>query len=132
MPKTIAMILTRTSVRTVEPLKGAVLAASLVLTACGKSTPDHLDNHVRGEGVQQSLVTQKMQGATSFAEPPRYVRLSDLAADIREAGHACESVRSYELERRMNGVSVYKVDCLEYSYQLTVMNGTGQIGRLGH
>jgi hypothetical protein len=114
-------------------IKGAVLAASLVLTACGKSTPDHLDNHVRGEGAHQSLVTQKMQGATSFAEPPRYVRLSDLAADIREAGHGCESVRSYaELERRANGVSVYKVDCLEYSYELTVIDGTGRIRRLGH
>ena len=114
-------------------IKSAALAASLILTACGKSTPNHLDNHVRGDGVHQSLVTQKMQGARSFAEPPRYVRLSDLAADIREAGHACESVRSYaELERRANGVSVYKVDCLEYSYELTVKNGTGRIRRLGH
>jgi hypothetical protein len=112
-------------------IKSAVLAASLALTACGKPTREPLDNHSRSEGVHGSLVTQKVQGAASFAEPPRYVRLSDLAADIREAGHACESVRSYaELGQRGKGVSVYKVDCLEYSYELTVTDGTGQIRRL--
>lgn len=111
--------------------KNAVIAASFVLAACGKSIPQHRGGDVRSEGADKSLVTRKVQGAASFAEPPRYVRLSDLAADIREAGHGCESVKSYaELERKASGVIVYRVDCLEYSYELTVFNGTGQIRRL--
>lgn len=112
-------------------IMSAVLAASLVLIACGKSPPDDLDDSVRPEHVQENFVTGKVEGAASFAEPPRYLRLNDLAADIREAGHGCESIRTYAaLERPAKGTGVYKVDCLEYSYELTITNGRGQIRRL--
>ncbi len=63
-------------------------------------------------------------------EPQRYFRLTDLAAAIRKAGHPCEVVRSYKkIAQSVEGGSVYKVDCLEYSFRLTMLNGQSQLER---
>jgi hypothetical protein len=61
-------------------------------------------------------------------EPHRYLRLSDLAAAIRQAGHSCQKVRSYKSVQNGEG-TVYKIDCLAYSYRLTVTNGQSDIER---
>jgi hypothetical protein len=80
--------------------------------------------------VQRSRTAAGVQETTSLMEPHRYIRLGDLASALRKAGHACETVRSYnQLDQNLEGTAVYKVDCLEYSYRLTVKNGRGRVDR---
>ncbi len=72
------------------------------------------------------------QQSPSLMEPHRYLRLNDLAAAIRQARYPCEKVRTYSsVEQNGGPTSVYKVDCLEYSYRLTVTNGRSRIERCG-
>jgi hypothetical protein len=55
---------------------------------------------------------------------------SELAAAIREAGYGCETVRVFDqLELDGRRLDVHKVDCLEYSYQVTFRNGGSHIKR---
>ena len=50
---------------------------------------------------------------------------------MRNAGHACEAVRTYnQIEQNDKGSAVYKIDCLAYSYRLTINNGQSRIERL--
>ena len=58
------------------------------------------------------------------------MRLSDLAGAIRASGHGCEAIRTYKLIEQKDEVSsVYKIDCLEYSFRLTIINGQSRIER---
>ena len=93
----------------------AALALILVLAGCDRPGP-----------TPRAL----QPDATELVEPYRYVRLSDLAGAIRASGHGCELVRTYKLiEEKDDGSAVYKIDCLEYSFRLTLINGQSRIER---
>jgi hypothetical protein len=94
-----------------------------MLAACDKPGSTTDIDQVPPQAVQPS--------DTALVRPERYLRLGDLAGAIRKAGHACEVVRAYKLiERKDKGGDVYKIDCLEYSYRLTISNGQSHIERL--
>ena len=72
-----------------------------------------------------------------LVEPLRSVSLSELAAAVRQAGYGCETIRIFDqLELDGKRLDIHKVDCLEYSYQVTfgrngetrVTRWTGMIG----
>lgn len=65
---------------------------------------------------------------TGLVDPQRYLRLTDLAAAIRTAGFPCEVVKAYKkiAQSGPNG-AVYKIDCLEYSFRLTILNGQSRL-----
>ena len=66
----------------------------------------------------------------TLVEPWRTVSLTELAAAVREAGYGCETVRFFDqLELDGKRLDVHKVDCLEYSYQVTFGNGRSHVER---
>ena len=98
------------------------LAITLMLVACDRPGPTTNIDQVPPQALQES--------ASALVEPHRYSRLSDLAGAIRRAGLPCEVVRTYkQIEQNDNGSAVYKIDCLEYSYRLTINNGQSRIER---
>lgn len=100
----------------------AALALIPILAACDGAAPTgHLDA-VPPQAVQRP--------ADALLDPQRYFRLTDLASAIRKAGHPCEVVKSYKkIAQSVKGGSIYKVDCLEYSFRLTMLNGQSQLER---
>jgi len=65
-----------------------------------------------------------------LVEPLRNVSLSELAAAVRDAGYGCETVRIFDqLELGGKRLDIHKVDCLEYSYQITFGNGESHVKR---
>ena len=98
----------------------AALALILILAACDRPGQTTDSDQAPPQAMQES--------ANAVVEPHRYMRLSDLAGAIRKAGHPCEVVRAYKLiEQNDKGSEVYKVDCLEYSFRLTIINGQSRI-----
>ena len=58
------------------------------------------------------------------------MRLSDLAGAIRASGHGCGAITTYKLmEQTDNASAVYKIECLEYAYRLTIINGQSRVER---
>ena len=101
----------------------AALALILMSAGCDSSAPTNDIDQVPPQAVQRS--------ASGLVEPHRYLRLSDLADAIRKAGHPCEVVKSYKKIAEIDkGSSIYKIDCLEYSFRLTLINGQSRIERL--
>jgi hypothetical protein len=116
-------------VRTIGTLSAA-LTLILGLAACDRFSPSTDIDPVPPQAVQPSATAAGPEESASLVEPHRYLRLNDLAAAIRNAGHSCEAVRTYnQIEQNDKGSAVYKIDCLEYSYQLTVSNGRSRIER---
>lgn len=98
------------------------LAVVAVLAGCDREQP----TNDGGPGTPRTL----QPDASDLVEPYRYVRLSDLARAIRNRGHPCEVVRTYKLINQGKGRNaVYKVDCLEYSFRLTLSEGQSRIER---
>ena len=65
-----------------------------------------------------------------LVEPLRNVSLSELAAAVRQAGYGCETIRIFDqLELDGKRLDIHKVDCLEYSYQVTFGNGENHVKR---
>lgn len=103
----------------------AALAPIFLLAAC-----DRPGSTANIDQVPTGAVQQSASAAESLVEPQRYLRPSDLASAIRNAGHSCEVVRTYnQIEQRVKGRAVYRIDCLEYSYRLTIKNGKSRIQR---
>ncbi len=101
----------------------AAQALILMLAACDGPGPTTDIDPVPPQAAQRS--------GTALVEPHRYLRLSDLAGEVRKSGHPCEVVRTYkQIEQNDEGSAVYKIDCLEYSYRLTINNGQSRIERL--
>ncbi len=95
----------------------------LVLAACDRSGSTNNIDPVPSNALQP--------GDAHLVDPHRYLRPSELASAIRRSGHACEVVRAYkQIEQNGKGSAVYKIDCLEYSYRLTINNGQSRIERL--
>jgi len=109
----------------------AAQALILMLAACDRPGPTTDIAPVPPQAVQRSGTAGGAEETPSLVEPHRYLRLSDLAGAMRNAGHACEAVRTYnQIEQNDKGSAVYKIDCLEYSYRLTINNGQSRIERL--
>lgn len=107
--------------RLISKLKAA-LALMLMSAGCDRSGRTQDTDRVPSEAVQRS--------DTALVDPRRYLRLSDLAAAIRKSGHPCEVVRSYQqIQLNDQGSAAYKIDCLEYSFRLTMVNGQSRIER---
>ena len=101
-----------------------------MLTACDQPSPGGNSGSVPADAVQRLPVPTGVEESATVVEPDRYVRLTDLALALRKAGYACEAVRTYkQLQQNGSGSAVYKVDCLEYSYKLTIINGRSRIER---
>ena len=100
----------------------AAFALIPILAACDGRAPTGHADAVPSQAVQRP--------ADTLLDPQRYFRLTDLAGAIRKAGHPCEVVKSYKkIAQSVKGGSVYKVDCLEYSFRLTMLNGQSQLER---
>lgn len=100
----------------------AALTLCFVCASCDRPSPALDGDPVAPQTLQPN--------ANELVEPHRYVRLGDLAGAIRTSGHGCEAVRTYKLiEQKDEENSVYKIDCLEYSFRLTISNGQGKIER---
>lgn len=98
------------------------LALILMLAGCNRPGQTTDIDPMSPQAVQPN--------ATHLVAPQRYLRLSDLAGAIRKSGHPCEVVRTYKLiEEREDGSAVYKIECLEYSFRLTIINGQSRIER---
>ena len=109
----------------------AAQALILMLTACDRPGPTTDIDPVPPQAVQRSGTAGGAEETPSLVEPHRYLRLSDLAGEVRKSGHPCEVVRTYkQIEQNDEGSAVYKIDCLEYSYRLTIHNGQSRIERL--
>ena len=102
--------------------QSVALALTLMLVACDRPGSTTDVDQVPPQAMQES--------ASALVEPHRYSRLSDLAGAIRKAGLPCEVVKTYEqIKQNDNGSAVYKIDCLEYAYRLTIANGESRIER---
>ncbi len=100
----------------------AAQALILMLAACDRSGSTNNIDPVPSQAVQP--------GDTALVDPHRYLRPSELASAIRKSGHPCEVVRTYKLiEQNEDGSAVYKIDCLEYSFRLSIINGQSRIER---
>jgi hypothetical protein len=104
---------------------GLAAALSFILTACDQTVATNDIDPVPPEFMQGA---GREQQSLPLLEPQRYLRLSDLAAAIRQAGHACQKVRAYKSVQN-DEAAIYKVDCLAYSYRLTVIDGRSHIER---
>ena len=101
----------------------AALAFTLGLAACDRPGPTTDIDQVPPQALQQST--------SALVEPHRYSSLSNLAGAIRKAGYPCEVVKSYkQVEQNDKGSAVYRIDCLEYSFLLTIINGQSRLKRL--
>ena len=103
----------------------AALMPIFLLPAC-----DRARSTANIDQVPSGAVLQSATAAESMVEPQRYLRRSDLASAIRNAGHSCEVVTAYkQIEKKVTGSAFYKIDCLEYSYRLTIQNGKSRLQR---
>ena len=101
------------------PLTLAVLST---LAGCDRNQP----TNTLSPETTQSLQTD----ANDLVEPYRYLQLSDLARAIRKRGESCQAVQTYKLIKQGPGTdAVYKVDCLEYSFRLTLSKGQNRVER---
>ena len=103
----------------------AALTPILFLAACDRArSTSNIDQ------VPTGAVLQSATAAEAMVEPQRYLRRSDLASAIRNAGHSCEVVTTYkQIEQKVKERTAYRIDCLEYSYRLTIKNGKSRIQR---
>jgi hypothetical protein len=108
---------------------GSVLTL-LMLSACDRASPGSNSGLVPVDAVQRPPTAAAVEETATIVEPHRYLRLSDLALALRKAGYSCEAVQTYrQLQQNGRPGSAYKVDCLEYSYKLTIINGRSGIER---
>ena len=105
-------------------INGLSVALALIpmLAGCDGSGP--------AADVDRESAQAMQPDSANLVEPHRYMRLGDLADAIRASGHGCEAIRTYKLiERKGDGTAVYKIDCLEYSFRLTLINGQSRVER---
>jgi hypothetical protein len=115
--------------------KGAAVALILIVAGCDEGYSN--DDGVKGASVpevKEAITVRASPGeqprAAFLVVPQRDFSPSDLAAAVRSAGYPCERVRRFnELEQSGKRTSIYKIDCLEYSYQYTSAGGQARIKR---
>jgi hypothetical protein len=113
----------------------AIVLYSVALAACDAPSGTSVKPAVYPTGMQGRPITvQTSPGGEKrramLVEPLRNVSLSELAAAVRNAGYGCETVRIFDqLELNGKRLDIYKVDCLEYSYQVTFGDGKSHVER---
>ncbi len=119
----------------------AIVLFSIALVACDAPSATSGEPAAYPSGMRGTPITVRTSAGgeerrAMLVEPLRSVSLSKLAAVVRKAGYGCETIRIFDqLELDGKRLDIYKVDCLEYSYQLRLRNGeshvehwTGMIG----
>ena len=115
--------------------RSAIVLFSIALAACDGPSGSSVKPAVYPTGMQgRPIIVQTSPGGEKrramLVEPLRNVSLSELAAAVRNAGYGCETVRIFDqLELNGKRLDIHKVDCLEYSYQVTFGNGGSRIKR---
>ena len=113
----------------------AMALLTIALAACDGPSATSVKPAVYPTGMQGRPITvQTSPGGEKrqalLVEPLQNVSLSELAAAVRNAGYGCETVRIFDqLELNGKRLDIHKVDCLEYSYQVTFGDGESQIKR---
>jgi len=113
----------------------AIVLFSIALAACDAPSATSVEPAAYPTGMQGRPITVRTSAGgeerrAMLVEPLRNVSLSELAAAVREAGYGCETIRILEqLELDGKRLDIYKVDCLEYSYQVTFGNGESHVKR---
>jgi hypothetical protein len=113
----------------------AIVLFSIALAACDAPSATSVEPAAYPAGMQGRAITVRTSArgeerTAMLVEPLRIVSPSELAAAIREAGYGCESVRIFDqLELDGKRLDIHKVDCLEYSYQVTFGNGESHVER---
>jgi len=113
----------------------AIVLFSIALAACDAPAATSVEPAAYPTGMQGRPITVRINAGgeerrAMLVEPLRNVSLSELAAAVREAGYGCETIRIFDqLELDGKRLDIHKVDCLEYSYQVTFGNGKSQVTR---
>ncbi len=114
---------------------GARAALILTLVSCdgGYSNAGGADSAALPE-VKEAVTVRASTGeqlpAAFLVAPQRDFDPSDLADAVRNAGYPCERARRFnELEQNGKRTNIYKIDCLEYSYEFISVGGKSHIKR---
>ena len=112
----------------------AVVPAAMLIASCNSPEVLAESNSVAPDPVEQKapITIRTMAGEPDqtayLVEPKRHVAPSDLADALRDAGFRCEAVTEFkQLEQNGERMDVYKADCLNEAYQVTLVNGTSHI-----
>jgi hypothetical protein len=115
--------------------KGAAAALILTLAGCdeGYSNAGGAEGRTLPD-IKEAVTVRTSPGdqarAAFLVAAQRDFNPSELAAAVRNVGYACERVRRFnELEQNGKRTSIYKIDCLEYSYQFMRVGGKSHIKR---
>ena len=113
----------------------AIVLFSIALAACDAPSATSVEPAAYPTGMQGRPITVRTSAGgeerrAMLVEPLRNVSLSELASAVREAGYGCETIRVFDqLELDGKRLDIHKVDCLEYSYQITFGNGESHVKR---
>ncbi len=113
----------------------AIVLFSITLAACDAPSATSGEPAAYPTGMQGRPITIRTSAGGEerraiLVEPLRNVSLSELAAAVRKAGYGCETIRIFDqLELDGKRLDIHKVDCLEYSYQVTFGNGESHVER---
>jgi hypothetical protein len=107
----------------------------LMLAGCDESSPS--TGGVEGGSLpasKEAVTVQASAGEQPLAAflvvPQGDFNPSDLQKAVRNAGYACVRARRFnQLELNGKRTSIYKIDCLEYSYQFTRVGGKPHLKR---
>jgi hypothetical protein len=119
----------------VDRSPGTIVLFSMALAACDAPSATSVESAAYPTGMQGRPITVRISAGgeerrAMLVEPLRNVSLSELAAAVREAGYGCETIRIFDqLELDGKRLDIHKVDCLEYSYQVTFGNGKSRVKR---
>lgn len=110
-----------------------VVPLAILVASCDGSPSGDNGPVVAATVDQRTPITMRsMEGEPDqvlyLVEPKRQVPLSELAAGLRDSGSRCEAMKSFkQLEQNGERLDVYKADCLNESYQVTLINGNSHI-----
>ena len=113
----------------------AIVLFSIALAACDPPSATSVEPAAYPSVMQGRPITVRTSAGgeerrAMLVEPSRNVSLSELAAVVRKAGYGCETIRIFDqLELDGKRLDIHKVDCLEYSYQVTFGNGESHVER---
>jgi len=113
----------------------AIVLFSIALAACDAPPATSVEPAAYPSGMRGTPITVRTSAEgeerrAMLVEPLRSVSLGELAAVVRKAGYGCETIRIFDqLELDGKRLDIHKVDCLEYSYQVTLGNGESHVER---
>lgn len=114
----------------------ALALGGLALTSCDASVSPPADNSADtaqpAPKPKTPIMIRTMAGGKKqeafLVEPARDVPLDQLADAVRETGYRCASVTAFnQLEQNDRVLDVYKIDCRDGAYQVTMIDGRSHI-----